>query len=394
MLTRLQRKTIIPAQIIGYALTLFVGVSILLTAFQAFSDIKLLLTEQTDVFDPHAVTVSKNVSIFNTMDKASIYFDEDELEELRGQSFVKDVAEFKSATYSPWAEFDGRAMGNLHTELFFESIQDKYIDVETEFWEWDSTSDFIPIIIPEDFLNLYNFCFAESQSLPVISQGTMKMVSFSITLAGNGQKRVFTSRIVGFSKKIKTILVPEKFMDWSNEQFGKSDSKKPTRLLVEFKNANDERIPTFFEKHGYAIDENELEYSKMSFFFKLALGFVIAIAGIIILLSMAFIVMGFNLIIQRNRKMLVNLYNIGYSPSQIAKFYQVVISTVTFLDVLAASFVALKVRGLYLEQLSTVFDKPDNPVHIWVIAAALLIVLLIVYNLIIWHNIKKTVEKQ
>ena len=392
MLTRLQRKTLVPAQIIGYTLTLLVGVSILLLSSQVYSDMGQLLAEQTDVFSSHAVPVSKTISIFNTLNKRGIYFDKEELDEIRQQDFIKEVAEFKSATFSPSAIFEGGDMGNLHTEMFFESVSDKYIDVKTEHWEWDSTSHFIPIIIPEDFLNLYNFCFAESQSLPVVSQSAMKLVSFSIILEGNGQRQVFDSRIVGFSSKIKTILVPENFMDWANEKFGTAEKQRTNRLLIEFKNANDERIPSFFENHGYAIDDSELEYSKMSFFFKLCLLFVAVIAVIIIALSMAFIVMSLNLIIQRNRKMLVNLYNIGYSPARIARFYQIVISAVTLIDVVMAAIVALWVRRLYMDRLSDMFEKIDNPVHIWASAAILLSTLLVVYNLLIWHNIKKAVK--
>lgn len=392
MLTRLQKKTLIPAQIIGYALTLLVGTTILLLAFQAYSDLKLLLTEQTDAFDPHAVTVSKKISVINTVNKDKIYFDEKELEELRQQDFVKDVATFKCATFSPWAEFDGGNIGNMHTDMFFESVPDQYVDVKTESWAWDSTSNFIPIVIPEDFLNLYNFCFAETQSLPVISQGSMKMVSFKILLEGNGERRVFKSRIVGFSSKIKTILVPEKFMDWANEKFGDREKQRTNRLLVEFKNANDSRIPGYFESHDYTINEGELEYSKMSFFYQMVLAFVLAISAIIILLSMAFIVMSLNLIIQRNRKLLINLYNIGYSPARIAKFYQLVISVVTIVDVLLAVVAVLRIRVLYLKQLTTVFDKVVNPVNVWINALVLLAILLVVYNITIRRNIQKAVK--
>ncbi len=391
MLTKLQRKTLVPAQIIGYVLTLLVGVSILLLALQAYSDFKQLLTEQSDVFAPHSVVVSKDISILNTLNKGGIYFEESELDELRHQEFIKDVVEFKSATFSPSAEFHSGSIGNLHTEMFFESISDRYVDVQTEFGEWDSNSNFIPIIIPEDFLNLYNFCFAESQSLPVISKNTMKRISFSIVLEGNGLQQVFNSRIVGFSSKIKTILVPEKFMDWANKKFGNTDNRRTNRLLVEFSNANDERIPTFFKDHGYSIDKSELEYSKMSFFLKLALTFVIAIAVIIIMLSLSFIVMSLNLIIQRNRQMLKYLYNLGYTPTQMAKFYQGVVSAVTLFDVILSVVIAIRIRTLYLEQLSSMFEKPDNPVNVWLCAFGVLAVLLVVCNYSIWRNIKKRI---
>ena len=74
MLYKLQRKTLIPSQIVGYALTLLVGMSVVMLAVQAFVDLKPLLTQQTDVFKAHTVTVSKNVTLFKTANKEGIYF--------------------------------------------------------------------------------------------------------------------------------------------------------------------------------------------------------------------------------------------------------------------------------------------------------------------------------
>ena len=391
MLAKLQRKTIIPAQLIGYVLTLLIGATILLLAIQVFSDVRMLLTEQTDIFNKNAVAVSKNITVLNTLDKSDIYFTESELEELRNQDFISEVAEFKSATFSSRAIFNGGNLGNLATEMFFESINDKYVDVESDFWEWDSSSNFLPLIIPEDFLNLYNFCFAESQSLPVISKGAIELVSFNIEVEGNGKRKVYESRIVGFSNKIKTILVPESFLDWANANFGNSEELKSSRLLIDFENPNDESIPQIFNKHGYNINETELESSKMTFVFRLALLFVFAVAVVIILLSMAFIVMSLNLIIQKNRNMLVNLYNIGYSPSRISRYYQIVISAVTIIDVFLAIAGTLWIRNIYLTKLASVFSTYKTPLNVWINAAILLAILIIVYNITIRRNIRKAV---
>ena len=167
MLRKLQRKTLIPAQIAGYIATLLVGVAIVMLAIQAYSDLRPLLTQQTDVFKAHTVTVSKNVTMFKTANKEGIYFDDKELTSLSSQPFVKEVAKFTSAQFNTEASisFAGQTM---RTDFFFESIPDKYLDVQSDDWRWDSTGNFLPLVIPEDYLNLYNFGFAESQSLPVV----------------------------------------------------------------------------------------------------------------------------------------------------------------------------------------------------------------------------------
>lgn len=393
MLSKLQRKTLIPAQIAGYIITLLIGVAIVLLTFQLYDDLKPLLTQQTDVFKAHTVTVSKNVTIFKTANKEGIYFNDDELKDIQEQKFVNKVAKFTSASFSTSASINLGSGGKMSTDLFFESVPDEYIDVVSDKWKWDSTSNFLPIIIPEDYLNLYNFGFAESQSLPVISQGSIEQISFNIHVWGNGKRRDFESRIVGFSNKINSILVPNDFLQWANQEFGKAEKQRNSRILVEFSDATDENIPAYFESNGLDINQNELESSKMAFFFKMAMLFVFAVAAIIILLSMAFIIMSLNLIVQKNKELFVNLYNIGYSPKQIARFYQIVVSAITVADILLSAILANCIRNIYVSRLSSVFKTAGGSGTVWITAAVLCLILLVVYNILIRRTISRTVAE-
>ena len=393
MLRKLQRKTLIPAQIAGYALTLLVGVAIVLLAVQVYCDLKPLLDSKTDVFSAHTVTVSKNVTVFKTANKEGLYFSEKELKRLKEQEFVKEVAQFNSATFNTSAaiSFDGQRMS---TDLFFESVPDSYLDIESDEWQWDSTSDFLPIIIPEDYLNLYNFGFAESQSLPVVSPALLSQVTFSIFVEGNGKSKVYNSRIVGLTGKINSILVPEDFLRWANSEFGSAEEKGSSRLLVEFSDASDERIPQYFEANGLNINKSELETSKMAFFFKLAMLFVTVIAVIIIVLSVAFIIMSMNLIVQRNREMFVNLHNIGYSVKDISRFYKVVVSVITVVDLLLAVLLVLWVRGMYIDRMSALFQTGGGFMPMLAGTAVLMALLLVVCNLFTGRVIKNITNRQ
>ena len=391
MLMKLQRKTLIPAQIAGYVLTLLVGVTIVLLSLQVYCDLKPLLTQQTDVFKAHTVTVSKNVTMFKTVKKDGLYFNDKELKRLKEQEFVKEVAEFRSASFTTKAaiSFDGQRMS---TDMFFESVPDGYIDVESNEWQWDSTSDFLPIVIPEDYLNLYNFGFAESQSLPVVSPAVLSQVTFSIYVEGNGKSRVYNSRIVGLSGKINSILVPDDFLRWANREFGNVDEQRSSRLLVEFTDASDERIAEFFKVNGLNINKSELETSKMAFFFKLAMLFVTVIAVIIIILSVVFIVMSMNLIVQRNREMFINLHNIGYSVKAISRFYKVIVSVVTVADIVVAAFLVLWIRGYYLGRLSAMFETSGGIVPTLFGAVVVMMVLLVICNICTSQIIRKIIK--
>lgn len=389
----------------GYALTLLVGLVIVLLVLQLYADVRPLLTQQTDVFKNHAVTVSKNISLFKTANKEAIYFNDKELDSLESQQFVKSVARFTSAQFSVNAYINVPGGGRFSTDLFFESVPDRFLDVRPDAWLWDSASSFLPIIIPEEYLQLYNFGFAESQSMPVISQGMVEQISFNIVIRGNGQSRTFTSRIVGFSGKINTILVPDDFLQWANCRYGDAAAaphdmphptpaaQRPSRLLVEFDDASDQRIPSYFENRGLNISQSELENSKMVFLFRLAMLGVFVIAVIIVVLSVAIIIMSMNLVVHKNRSLFLNLYAIGYSVPQIARYYQWLVSIITALDVVAAAIVAMLLRGLYVRRLSSMFATGGSGALLFVAAAVLCMALLVLCNCSVRRIVRKTVSQ-
>lgn len=304
----------------------------LLTA-QLFVDIESILTKDTDVFGSNCVVISKKVSVLKSINKRGIYFTDDEKKDLRMQGFTKSVSEFNVATFEVSATIGGSSgMSMLNSDLFFESIPSQFLDVETKDWTWEEGSPVIPIIIPENYINLYNFGYAESQNLPVISPKMISSVKFDIDIQGERGKGSYKGRIVGFSKKINSILVPEDFLNWANTHYGKGNNDKANRLLVEFSDPTDEAILRFFKEHHYNIDENDLQVNKLKFIFKTALSFSLIIALIIIALSIASVLLSFSLVIQRNIEQFSTLYSLGFPISTIGRYYRIVLGVSTFLS--------------------------------------------------------------
>ena len=99
MLIKLQKKTLVKIQLIGYVITLFIGVFIVLTTLQLYQDVKPLLSEQTDVFSDKSAVISKEVSVFKSVNKDRIYFSSEEIDELKSQPFIKDVSIFNNADF-------------------------------------------------------------------------------------------------------------------------------------------------------------------------------------------------------------------------------------------------------------------------------------------------------
>ena len=392
MLWKLQKRTIIPAQIIGYSLTLFIGMVIILTTTQLFLDVEPLLYQESDIFKSNAAVISKSVSVFKTIDKEKIYFTKNELEDLKNQDFIKDLSKFNSASFKIQASSErSENIPGFYTDLFFESIPDKYLDVVTDEWNWNSALNFIPIVISENYLTLYNFGFAESQGLPVFSKNTISQFEFKIRISGNQKSKEYESKIVGFSNKINSILVPEEFLLWANNKYGRLVTNKTSRLLIEFDNPSDEAILKYFNEKNYSINKDKLEFSKLVFFFKSALVFVFLIAFVIIILSVSFILLSINLIIQKNKELILNLYNIGYNHKKIAIFYQVTICSITLISITIAVIISQLIRNYYLEKFINLFAFKVNNSSILIFGTLLVVALVLIYNILLIKNIRSIV---
>lgn len=389
MIKKLQKKSI-NANVFIFAFTLFVGLSVLLIISQLYFDIKPLIKSDSDIFKKQTVAISKQVSAFKTMGKSKVGFEEDEIEEIKKQDFVKSVVEFHTADFEISAYTNSDIMPDFYTLLFFESIPNDYLDIEPEDWEWKEGNDLLPIVIPGFYLTLYNFGFAQSQNLPVISENMLSQFNFTVKIKGKSKTEEFNSRIVGFSNKINSILVPEDFMDWANAKYGAAEKQLPTRLLIEFTDPSDERILQFFNENNYDISAQDLQLNKVMFYFKSASAFVFFIGLIITALSVSLIVLSLFLIFYKNKEEIINLSLLGYTNKQISIFYNITVSIVTFVSIVSSFLVSVYIRGIYIANFETfvAYDKPNMSV-LFPLSFAFLVILFLLNNFIIFKQIKK-----
>lgn len=394
MLVKLQKRTVSITQLVLYAITLFFGVSICVFLSQLYFDVKPILTQQTEVFSKDAAVINKKIALSTSFRKHKIYFTPTEIKQLKSQSFIREVAPFIHANFKISAYMNQTASTPyLMTDLFFESIPNRYLDHLPPEWQWQEGDTNIPIIIPEDYVNLYNFGFAESQGLPVISKNTITQIPFKIVLSNTYSKDHFSGKIVGFTSKINSILVPESFMNWANNKYAsspKNTESQYNRLLIEFTDPSDEAILPFFKKHHYNINESQLEISKISYFIKTGFAFFMGVALLLLIISLAFIIVSVHLLFQKNKQVYLNLHYIGYTHQQMARFYQILISSITFIIISLSLIICQQLRILYISRFEQLFQNPEAYNYSYTITALLLILILMIYNSSIYLHIRKS----
>ena len=209
LLNKLLRHHINTWQLAGFVLANLCGMAIVLAAVQFHADVKPLFAAGDSFLRPGQVVVTKRVSSVGTLTGKSPAFSEKEIRRMQQQPFVQRLGQYTPAMFSVFATIGSQQMGmEFSTEMFFEAVPDEFIDVQTDKWSYDPESDDVPIILPRAYLNLYNFGFASSQGLPTISEKLAGKVAVRLRLTGTHGVKLKTGRVVAFSRRLNTILVP------------------------------------------------------------------------------------------------------------------------------------------------------------------------------------------
>ena len=213
---------------------------------------------------------------------------------------------------------------------------------------------------PRNYLNLYNFGFAQSRSLPKLSEGLMSLVQMDIMMRGNGRVEQYKGNIVGFSNRLNTILVPQSFMDWANKSFAPEQEAQPSRLIVEVNNPTDTKITDYFQKHNYETEGDNLDAGKTTYFLRLITGIVLGVGLFISVLSFYILMLSIFLLLQKNTVKLENLLLIGYSPTRVALPYYILTAGLNILVLFLAIGSVMWIRSYYTDVIQVLFPQLET----------------------------------
>lgn len=164
---KLLRQHISIGQLTGFFFANLFGMVIVLLSAQFYKDVVPIFTEGDSFMKKDYMTATKKISTLGSFAGKSNTFSSEEIEELKKQPFTRSVGAFTPSQFKVSAGLGMQEAGiHLSTEMFFEAVPDKFVDVSLDKWHFDENTHTIPIIIPRNYLNLYNFGFAQSRSLP------------------------------------------------------------------------------------------------------------------------------------------------------------------------------------------------------------------------------------
>ncbi len=328
LIAKLLKRNTSTARIAGFALSNFLGILIVSVAVMVYSDTRDIWSDDDSFMHTDYMVLNKRVTSANTLGVGtSSRFSAAEKADLEAQPWVRRVGEFTSSPFRVYASIasGGRSM---ETALFFESVPDSFVDVAAADWKFDPDSGIVPVIIPKDYLTLYNFGFAGSAGLPQLSESLISGIPLSLYMRSEDGTRSLKmeGRIAGFSKRLNTVLVPQAFMDYASERLAPGEQSDASRLIVDVSSPGDVAIADYLKEKSLET-AGDKSGSSAAFLLRVAVGIVMAIGIVITLLSVFVLMLSMSLLLEKNRVVIHRLLMLGAPLAKVRAPYAVIIAT-------------------------------------------------------------------
>ena len=381
IIQRLLRKNLSMAQLVGFTLANFIGLLIVLLGLQFYTDVRSIWQDEDSFMQKDYLVINKRVSGSGLLTGERASFSADEIADLEKQSWVRKVGRFSSADYRLSASIE-QAGRSMSTYMFFESIPSEFVDVDSDEWGYEEGDNVVPIIISKDYLSLYNFGFASSTGLPQFSETMIGSIPMRLRISSAKGSAELQGRIVGFSNRLNTILVPQEFMDWSNQRYGRTAGARadPSRLIIDVSSPGDVKIKDYIAEHGYEIAGDKAN-STASYFLNVATGVVLAIGAVITVLSLFVLLLSISLLMQKNRQKMHSLIMLGYELKEVGRPYRQLVVAVNAVAYLLAAGAMLAMRMLYIDAVRAM-GASETTVWMSLGVGAMITIVVILFNII------------
>ena len=181
---KLLRQHISIPQFAGFFFANLVGMTIILLGMQFYIDTQAIYQSEDSFMKADYLIVNKRISSMTTITGKSSAFTLPEVQDFSEQEFVERVGLFTSSAYDVKASFRLDEKTSFSTEMFFESVPDEFVDVKSDDWSYEQGSYEVPIILPRNYLDLYNFGYAQSRNMPKLSEGILGAIRLKIEISG------------------------------------------------------------------------------------------------------------------------------------------------------------------------------------------------------------------
>ncbi|HEX2628627.1 MAG TPA: hypothetical protein VHM26_06445 [Chitinophagaceae bacterium] len=356
-----------------------IGVMLLLCSVQLFISVQQLLTKTSTVnkegYD--FISITKQLPQGKSTDRSQTLFKQSDFAEIKAQPFVVKAAPLIANDFR--VQMSAGSIVPFSTDLFLETVETDFLDTIPSNFTWTKDQPTIPIIIAADFFDIYNV-FAPGQGLPQISREMAYTLPLQITCSGNGGEAVFIGKIVAFSERVNSVLVPKSFLDWANNEFGTKRVIDPGRIFIKTKDANDPALLKFLDQKGYKVKKDSTLIGRNKILIQGVFSGLGVFGLLVVILALLLFSFYLQLVIARSRESLLLLITLGYSPGWLSRGVSKMFIPVYSIIIFIALVLAALMNWFFYENVK-VFQPGLSPVLHWsVFVLAVALVAFSVFN--------------
>ena len=248
-------------QLLIASIGIIIGLILLLISLELYHKGKFY-NESSKLLDEHTLIVQKKVSRAAHLGLGSPGFSAAEIDELQKQKFISACSPIMSNQFEVIVEINDPIIPAFNSNIFLQAIENDLIDISSNEFKWEDSNDYVPVIMPRNFLMMLNTFLSASQ-LPQLSESLISNVQMNLTLGPKSKRSVVPARIVGFTNDFSSILVPSAFLKMANLKFANTKDEFQSQLVIKAIDNKLGLLESYLEDKGYESGEDQIFISRL-----------------------------------------------------------------------------------------------------------------------------------
>ena len=248
-------------QLLIASIGIIIGLILLLISLELYHKGKFY-NESSKLLDKHTLIVQKKVRRAAHLGLGSPGFSAAEIDELQKQKFISACSPIMSNQFEVIVEINDPIIPAFNSNIFLQAIENDLIDISSNEFKWEDSNDYVPVIMPRNFLMMLN-TFLSASKLPQLSESLISNVQMNLTLGPKSKRSVVPARIVGFTNDFSSILVPSAFLKMANLKFANTKDEFQSQLVIKAVDNKLGLLESYLEDKGYESGEDQIFISRL-----------------------------------------------------------------------------------------------------------------------------------
>ncbi len=302
----------------------FMGITFLITSIHYLIKVNEF-GKGADILGPNTIIVQKKVTNSSSLNLTKTDFSPREIQKIKAESFVMDVKPVISNNFDVSFQTNDKLVPYFRSDVFIQTVDKSFLDVMSPKWHWKKGDEFVPIILPRDFLVMLN-TFMSASGIPQVSDDLAMDIKFKFRLRdpnNSDREEHVDARIVGFTNEVASILVPESFMAYGNDVYASTTESKITQIMISGKESEFGLVEELLNERGLESKNSQMVVGRLKSVVGTLIFVVLSISVIAVFVSGLVLIQYLQLLLSRNAYEVKTLLRMGYPPKELIRAFSV-----------------------------------------------------------------------